>query len=333
MHGHKAAAIAALVLAMAGAPAVAQTTWDEDRPDAHAPIGVAHGHLLEQGQLAVGYRYDYGRWDGLREGTSSVPAERAFELGYTHAPRFMNAHRHVVEAVYAPTDRITVLAELPFVHRTMVMARAVGLDRTQSISGIGDVRVGGLFRVLDRDARRAHAGLLLGFPTGATDERDDAGSAPYAMQPGSGTFDAEPALTFVEQHPLWSWGARVGGVLRLGESPEGFRPGNAVDLSVWASRRLLPWASGSVRITGEAWGDVEDDVPDFPASPAAEPGLTGGQRIEIVAGGNLQAAAGIFVGHRLFGELGVPVYQNLDGPQLGLGWRGLVGWRWLLGQS
>jgi hypothetical protein len=316
----------------APAPASAQAAA-EDRPDAHAPIGVPYAHLLRPGQFMVGYRYDFDRWERLREGTTSVPAQRAFELGYTHAPRAMDGHGHVAEFMYAPTDRLTLLAELPYVQRRMTMVRTVGGETTQSVRGIGDVRIGGLFGLLDREARRAHLSILLGLPTGATGERDDADSAPYAVQPGSGTIDLAPAVTFAEQHLLWSWGGQLGGMLRFGESAEGFTLGNGVDLSFWASRRMLPWASGSVRLRGESWGDVQHDVPQFPASPAAEPGLTGGHRIEIVAGGNLQAAAGIFLGHRLFGEVAVPIYQNLDGPQLGLGWRGVLGWRWLLGQN
>jgi hypothetical protein len=326
-------ALTAVGAAVATAPSSAQAAWDDSRPDAHAPIGVPYGHVLQQGQVMVGYRYDYGTWERLREGRRSVPADRAFELGYTHAPRHLTAHHHVAEIMYAPTRRVTLLAELPYMQRRMTMVRTAGGETTQTARGIGDVRIGGLFGVLANEARRAHVSLVLGLPTGATDERDDAGSAPYAMQPGSGSVDLNPAITFTEQHPLWSWGGRLGGVVRLGESAEGFTPGNGVDVSVWASRRMLPWASGSVRLTGDFWGDVQHDVPQFPASPAAEPGLTGGHRVEIVAGGNLQAAAGIFLGHRLFGEIAVPIYQSLDGPQLGLGWRGLLGWRWMLAQS
>jgi hypothetical protein len=326
-------ALVAMGAAVATAPASAQAAWDHDRPDAHAPIGVPYGHVLQQGQLMVGYRYDYGRWERLREGRRSVPAERALDLGYTHAPRVMNAHRHVAEVMYAPTGRLTLLAELPYTQRSMTMVRTVGGETIQTARGIGDVRLGGLFGVLATEARRAHVSLLVGVPSGATDERDEAGSTPYAMQPGSGTVDLNPSVTFTEQHLLWSWGAQLGGLVRFGESAEGFTLGNGVDVSFWASRRMLPWASGSIRLTADFWGDVQHDVSQFPASPAAEPGLTGGHRVEIVAGGNLQAAAGIFLGHRLFGEIATPIYQNLDGPQLGLGWRGLLGWRWMLGQS
>jgi len=35
-------------------------------------------------------------------------------------------------------------------------------------------------------------------------------------------------------------------------------------------------------------------------------------------------------GHRLALEVGRPVYQNLDGPQLEADWTATLGWQWLL---
>lgn len=323
---------AVVALALMAAPATGQEGWSDDRPDAHAPLGLGPAHLLEAGALTVGYQYSYERWSRLYQGTDRVDPEDAFALGYARVPSARNVHRHVAELMYAPDPRVTLLAELPFVHGNLTIERPTAPATDQSISGIGDVRVGALVRLLDRDARRLLAGLVLNLPTGATDETDGAGSLPYMAQPGSGTFDIQPSVTFADQHPLWSWGAQVGGALRLGESPEEFRLGNRLDTSVWASYRVMRWASASLRLAGAFWGDVRDDVEQFPASPMAEPGLTGGTRIELLAGANLHAAAGIFQGHHLFGELGFPVYQDLDGPQLGLSWRALVGWRWAVGQ-
>jgi hypothetical protein len=323
--------VSTVALVIAPAPATTQEPWDRERPDAHAPLGIPHGHLLERGRVLVGYRYDYGRFEGLRSGTDGVEAGDVFALGYRRAPRWRNAHRHVVEAMYAPGDRLTLVAEVPLVHSSMTMQRRTGGDVEVRASGLGDVRVGGLFGIIDRAARRAHVGLLVALPTGAADERGETEVVPYVMQPGSGTVGLSPSATLVEHRALWSWGAHLDGNVYLGDGSEGWAPGNAVAASLWASRRLMPWASGSVRAAGEFRGDVRADVTEFPASPASEPGLTGGNRVELIVGANLHAAAGIYLGHRLFGELAVPVYQDLHGPQLGTQWRGSLGWRWTFG--
>jgi hypothetical protein len=317
-------------VALAATTLHAQGIWDGERPDGHTPIGVPHGQLVPTGRFVIGYRYDYARFDHLRRDTERVEVSDVLALGYTRAPETLNAHTHVAEVAYGPTADLTLLLELPYVHRNMDQQRHDGIGTGQSVSGLGDLRIGALYRAWQQGPRQAHVGLLVGLPTGATDHQDDAGSSPYAMQPGSGTFDLNPAITVVSQGPTRSWGARVGGALRLGESAEGFALGNRLDLTAWSAWRILTWASGSVRVAGDFWGDVDHEVDEFPRSPAAEPAFTGGERVELIVGTNLHAAAGIFQGHRLFAELGVPIYQSLDGPQLGLAWRGLLGWRWSL---
>jgi len=328
---------AAVTLVLVAAPAVSQVApddlWRDDRPDAHAPLGVAHGHLVETGRITVGYRYSYQRLDDLRRGTDQIGPEAAFQLGYTLVPVAMNRHRHVAEVMYAPARMVTLIAELPLVHQDMRLERQDGPATDLSGSGLGDMRIGALVRALDRDGTRGHVSLLLGLPTGSTEDWDEQGPYPYAAHVGSGTFDITPGATVVHQTPVWSWGGQVAGTLRVGEGTEGFALGNRVELTGWSARRLTHWSSGSIRLAGHFWGDVRDDVTTFPASPASEPGLTDGTRIELIVGANLHAAAGIFLGHRLFGEIGFPVYQDLDGPQLGMGWHGTIGWRWLLGSN
>lgn len=322
-----------LALAALAAPAGAQEDLGAERPDAHAPVGVAHGHLLTAGAFMVGYRYDFTRFGHLRRNSERVGPEAAFDVGYALVPEEMTAHRHVAEVWYAPTEQVTLVAELPFVQRTITHERRIGDPLGHSVSGIGDLMVGGLLELLGQADRRAHATVLFGLPTGRAAERDEEGSLVYAMQPGSGTFHVRPALTFQERRPDWSWGAQAGGRLYFGEAGEGFRLSNRLDLGLWAARQLLPWASASVRLAGDFRGDVDHRVPDFPLTPAAEPGLTGGQRIDLLLGANLRGTTGGLVGQRLFFELGLPIHQRLDGPQLGMSWRGLIGWRWMPGQG
>lgn len=328
------AAVSLLALATPAAAQLAPgAVWTDDRPDAHAPIGVPHGQLLEAGRIMIGYRYAYHRLDNLRQGTTQVDPDAAFQVGYTLVPTAMNVHRHVAEVMYAPRPMVTFAVELPVVHQNLWLERQSG-DRTEvTASGLGDVRIGALVGALDRDGTRAHASLMLGLPTGSREEWDEQGPFPYAAHVGSGTFDINPGATIVHQTPLWSWGGQVHGTVRVGEGSDGFALGNRLELTAWTARQLARTASVSLRLAGQFRGDVRHDVPTFPASPASEPGLTGGTRVDLIAGGNLHAAAGTFLGHRLFGEIGIPVYQDLDGPQLGSAWHASIGWRWLLGPS
>lgn len=320
-----------LALLLMAAPAAAQPGWDGDRPDAHAPLRVTHDVVLERGRFLVGYRYAFTRFEGLRDGTDRVEPDGVFAMGYAQAPRSMRDHRHAAEVMYGVHERATLVATLPLVSRTMTFQPRLGEDTEMSVTGLGDLALGGLFRFFDAGARHAHASLVVSLPTGATDKRDAGGSTPYMLQAGSGTVDLTPGVTYMDQRPLWSWGADARGTLRVGEGSEGWALGNRVDTSLWGARQLAPWASGSVRLAGEFRGDVRDDVPDFPHSPAAEPGFTGGTRIDVIAGANLRPVDGALLGHRLFVELAVPLYQHLHGPQLEMSWRGSLGWRWTPG--
>jgi hypothetical protein len=48
-------------------------------------------------------------------------------------------------------------------------------------------------------------------------------------------------------------------------------------------------------------------------------------------GVNLIGQRGAICGHRLAAEFGVPVYQNLNGPQMETDWTLTVGWQKTLG--
>ena len=59
----------------------------------------------------------------------------------------------------------------------------------------------------------------------------------------------------------------------------------------------------------------------------ADPNLRGGQRLDLSVGVNWQARSEALRGHRLALEWGVPVLQDLDGPQLETDWILTLGWQ------
>jgi len=61
--------------------------------------------------------------------------------------------------------------------------------------------------------------------------------------------------------------------------------------------------------------------------PTADGDLQGGERIVALFGINLIEQEGILKDHRLALEFDFPIYQDLDGPQLGVGLLGTIGWQ------
>ena len=66
---------------------------------------------------------------------------------------------------------------------------------------------------------------------------------------------------------------------------------------------------------------------DPAAVPTADPARQGGRRLSLLVGANLSAPGGPLRGHRVALELGAPLYQSLDGPQLESDWTMTAGWQ------
>ncbi len=61
--------------------------------------------------------------------------------------------------------------------------------------------------------------------------------------------------------------------------------------------------------------------------PTSRTDLRGGDRIDLLFGLDLTVSEGKLQGNRLAVEVGMPIYQDLNGPQLELDYRLTVGWQ------
>ena len=203
----KTIAIAAMAFTAAAPPIAGQ--WNASRADSHAPIGVMGDHRHEQGEMMLSYRYMYMSMEGSREGTSSVsdayvvdPAGANFMVTPTKMPMSM----FMFGAMFAPTERVTLMAMLPVLDLSMDhITRAGGAFTTES-GGVGDVKFGAMIGLADWSNQTLHLNASVSIPTGSIEEQDVLPTSngnevqlPYPMQIGSGTFDLMPALTWLGQ--------------------------------------------------------------------------------------------------------------------------------------
>ena len=151
------------------------------------------------------------------------------------------------------------------------------------------------------------------------------------MQLGSGTYDLLAGLNYLGLTDNWSWGVRGLGTIRVGKNDNDYRLGDRWEISAWATRRWTDWLSNSVRLDGQTWGDIDGADPELnPAVVApADPDRRAGTRLDLLFGVELFAPSGTLKGQRLGIEVGAPIYQSLDGPQLETDWRIGVGWQWI----
>lgn len=298
--------------------------WSAGRPDGHAPISVMGDHMHNQGEWMFSYRYMFMNMADLKRENDDVSFDNAL-VDYMVTPTEMPMQMHMLGGMYAPSDAITIMVMANYVNMTMDHLTRMGGTFTTEVSGLGDVSVSGLFRLFNRNKSTMHGQFGVSIPTGGVTEMDVIPASapnsvvlPYPMQLGSGTFDANLAMTYLCQSELLSYGAQVRGVVRLGKNERDFRYGNRLGLNNWLGLKVANWLSFSARLEGLLEGKINDVDPTLNPDMVitADTENSGGTYLNSGLGFNLYAPNGALKNLRLGFEFAYPLYQNLNGVQL-----------------
>ncbi len=304
-----------------------------------APVGVMSDHTHDAGGVMLSYRYMYMSMNDNYIGRDKVSDAQMISPsgeGYLVTPTSMETNRHMLGGMWAPHDKITLMLMAPYVLKSMSHLRRDGLRFTTKSDGFGDLRLSSLINVMDINDHRINLNLGISAPTGSIKEKGfvpglGQTQLPYPMQLGSGSWDLLPGLTYLGQAGSWSWGAQFLANIRLETNNQDYRLGDEYSLTGWGAYRWSDWISTSLRVVGTSWDDIhgQDKGLVIPAAvvPTADPGLRGGERVDVLAGINFYMDKGWLKDHRLALEVGGPVYQDLSGPQLGNEWMLIVGWQ------
>jgi hypothetical protein len=292
-------------------------------------------HVHPKGMWMANYKYMHMVQNGLRNGTTDVPAENATPIGnkpfgFMMVPTSMTMDMHMLMVMYGLTDRLTLMGMGTYLNNKMDMVMNMGEgnapDSPMRTSGLGDTELRGIYKINDS----LTASLGLGIPTGAIDKKIVTMGlifrAPYDMQLGSGTVDLKPALTYsaLSDDAKWNWGSQASYVYHVDHNDSGYSLGDGAKVTGWLQRAFGPattWLRLAYNYTGSINGrDPEIDKLLDPAaggapSPDADPGSYGGHRFDGFAGVSWTAGP-VSLGV----EAGIPLYQNLNGLQLQNDW-------------
>lgn len=234
---------------------------------------------------------------------------------------------------------------------------------SMSTGGFGDLRLSALIPLLNTSNADFLLNAGVSVPTGAIDLKGTHGGSeltvlPYPMQLGSGSFELRSGATFAATRGSWSYGLQGRAAIPLNKNSQDYRLAPTVGSTLWGARRLNDWISVSLRGSFENWGGITsfvehaemgtaEDEHDHTAhhshaaptasaqtvymSPTMDPNLQGGTRATLAPGVNVivpDKFSGILTGQRLAVEFQMPVYQNLDGPQMELDWTLIAGWQY-----
>ena len=304
--------------------------WTAARPDGHAPISVMGDHMHEMGEWMVSYRYMSMEMEGLLSGSSNVTSNS--QLGtmmmsgdYDMVPVDMTMDMHMFGTMYAISNKWTLMGMINYLDNEMTMQSRMMKMGSES-SGLGDIKIAGLYDLAQWDSgRRMHLKLGLNLPTGSIDEKDSMSRIlGYGMQLGSGTYDFEPAITYLAQTDNYSYGAQLGGVLRIGENDQDYTLGNRFEAALWGARKITDSLSASAKFDYSSQSEIDgsDSRLDARNMMMASPGFqTASQGRDITTFGlglNYYFQNGGLSGHRLAAEWETPIDQKVNSVQLEL---------------
>ncbi|WP_411825985.1 transporter [Luteolibacter sp. AS25] len=302
-------------------------------------------HTHEKGEWMLSYRYMFMSMDGHRAGTQGLSTEGVFNRGFSSASTEMDMEMNMFGLMYAPTDRLTLMAMANYVRKDMTMemnphaamhgggahgGHGASSSHSHSSEGFGDVTLGVLYKIFETENHHLHLNFGIGLPTAEVDHADEGVYQPYGMQSGTGTWDFKPGLTYLGQTKEFSWGAQLTGLIPLeDENNSGFSVGDAVNLTTWVARPLNDSFSVSARINYGYQDKLEghyDGNHDHSAPPHFQQNY-GGHVVDLGIGMNFFFQSGIFTGHRIAIEGLLPIYQNANGVGMDRDYSIIAGWQ------
>ncbi len=306
-----------------------ENLWKSGRPDGHAPISVMGDHYHNKGGLMFSYRFMNMNMEGLLNGTKVISNNEAHNAGYMVTPLQMPMKMHMLGAMYAVSNNITLVAMAMYIQNDMdlQMRMPTGMTRefSTSSSGFGDLKIGAIYKILNKNRQSLHGQLNVSIPTGKIDAEDSTPMSspnkillPYPMQIGSGTFDTDVSVTYLGQNDFVSLGSQLKTTIRFGENEDDYSLGNRYGLNSWFAIKTTNWLSFSGRIEGLIVDEISGE--NLKLNPmmvtTADTQNSGGNYVNSAVGFNMYVPKGSFRNIRLGFEYAYPIFQDLNGIQL-----------------
>jgi len=304
------------------------------------PAGIMLGHEHPQGTWKLSYRYMSMNMSGNLSGINTVDDDTIFN-NYMMSPKNMRMDMHMLMAMYGVTDKFSIMAMFNYNILSMQMNMfpttsmnmpgmnmGSGNNTTMAskTNGIGDIQLYATYVLLKRNINFLFLSGGISVPAGsiyAKGKNDDmiypSMRLPYMMQLGSGTVDFLPGVTYLLRYEDFSFGTQVTSILRPFNNSLGYHLENKLSLNWWAAYKWLPWISTSARVEDNYTSSISGNDAQLVMTnePSANPFNYGGQLVNGYAGINIYFNKSFLINSKLSAEYGIPVYQFVNGIQLG----------------
>jgi hypothetical protein len=231
----------------------------------------------------------------------------------------MTMDMHMFSAMYALNNKISLMAMLPYIEKEMDMVKLSGMNtgkthRTSS-RGIGDLSMAGLYKL----SGKSNLKLSLSIPTGEFDEKDEnmmgmMKTLPYPMQLGSGTYDVAFGYSYQEILSNWSYGFQVNATKRFDYNSEDWKYGDRREASAWVAKPISKSVSLSFGFDIEHQDNIDGKSSNRNnMTPTWNEIFHSHLRVSSNVGLNFKLPNSK---SRIGIQCGVPVYMDVDGPQM-----------------
>ena len=300
---------------------------DLNRPDGMAPSGVFGAVTLPAGRILMSYTYLQNSFDNNFVGTHQVSTASVLAQ-FRYAPTRSLQDSQVATIAYAVTDDLTITGSLPFQHNEIDYTQLSGSNLRTDFTNPGDIRLSASSTCSAHRTRAVAREFGRQFPGGS------AGNAHRHAVAGH----SEPAVSIADQfrhlrpdsRPDLSRPERplvVGHASQRHDSPgfqhAGLQAGRPGGSRPAGCRAAGPSGSAPrLAFDSSIWGNIggQDGRLNTTLAPTNGTVYQAGRRINLLCGLNYYLPATRVPGQYFSVEGGLPAYQSLAGPQLGLNW-------------
>ncbi len=323
-----------------------------DRVDGHAPIGVMADHTHNKGEMMASYRIMQMDMEGIINGSDDMSTEELFNnSNYMMAPVNMKMMMQMAGIMYAPSDDWTFVVMIPYTSNDMSMQSkgsmssmdmgmsmdsmdmnhgmsSSGATMSRDSNGLGDISLSGLRKLFETEDERLLVSLGLVLPTGSETESFNGTRLAYPMQLGTGSFRFKPGITYSAYEEEFSYGAQAIVDHALNTNDQGYKVGDKYLVNLWGSYTLTEELSASLRYEYQKKNRISgmDEQINSMMMPAGNPANSGGEKHSLFTGMNYKPN-NFLKGHRVAFEIGIPIKQTSDGPQMKDNYIFVLGWQ------
>ena len=251
--------------------------------------------------------------------TQVIPVLQYNSYKYMSVPEAMFMQMNMASLMYQATEKFNIMFMLPYLSNTMRMFSSNYETSFMKTSGVGDISVTGSYKILEGKNNLAFQ-FGVSLPTGSTDLENymplmGKSRSPYNMQTGSGTYSAIPSISYNYLIGAWTFGSFVQGTFRSAKNDNAYKFGNIYISSIWIGRNITQNFSLYIRGSAQKWENITGSDPklDYRMDPQNDPARQGGIRYDGLIGITINLWSDLNIAL----EGGVPVYQHLNGPQVG----------------